>query len=176
MKPSGLLVTGLLVVLAGCAAKPSTESPPVAAMTEPERQYMCVSKIYLSDVSRAHTLSGRIDGDDFVVPIGEHLARQIAARFWVDSTRQASGRPQPTVTTGFAPGTGVRPAKRGGAADVQVVLQFQLLKPTGQSYYDMVGGKAVAATADVAANQALEQALQRLESVLTTAGICRSMQ
>lgn len=174
MKPSELLVVGLLVLLAGCAAKPAVQSAP--AVMEPAHQYMCVSKVYLSDISRAHTLSGNIGDDDFVVPIGERLAQQLAARFWVDSTLQASGRPQPTITAGFAPGTGVRPAKRGGDIDVQVVLQFQLLKPTGQSYYDMVGGRAVADSADSAASQALGQALQRLESVLLTAGLCRSMQ
>ena len=132
---------------------------------------MCVSRVHLSEATQAYQLSA---GND-VAPLGSWLDEQIAQRFWVDAARKASGQPQPVVTTGFATGTGVRPAGIG-KVDAQVVLQFQLMKPTGQSYFDGVGGRATAHSVQQASREALDQALRGLEDVLTSTGFCRQME
>lgn len=175
--PTGLL----LILLAACAAKPTVverplvEHSPVDVSRSSDHQYMCVTKVYLSEFSRAQMLTGDVDKSQ-VVPVGEILAKKMAARFWVDSAVAASGRPQPTATTGFAQGTGWRQSKSGKHADVQVVLQIQLLKPTGQSYYDNVVGRAEADTPDEASAQAVEKVLLQLEELLEAAGICRRVE
>ncbi len=166
-------LVGLLLMAAGCAAPPAGQT--AAGPAESQRQFMCVSKVYVSDVSQAHTLSGSLGGREFTVPVGEWLDSQLAARFWQDATVRASGRPQPTITAGFAPGTGVRPAGFNDA-EVQLVVQLQLLKPTGQDYYDLIGGRATANTAAEATNDALEQVLRQLEMLLVNAGLCRQVQ
>ena len=173
----------LLALLAGCATKPKVVEPttaenppvehsPVDVSRSSSHQYICVTKVYLSEFSRAQLLAGG-EGKSQVVPVGEILAKKIADRFWVDSAVVASGRPQPTATTGFAQGTGWRQPKSGNRADVQVVLQIQLLKPTGQSYYDNVIGRAEAATPVDASTEAVEKALLQLADLLEGAGICR---
>jgi hypothetical protein len=167
-------VTLASIFFAGCAVKQSQPDaqPAVVAFAEPEHQYICVSDIYFGETTRAHTLSdGKTD-----VPVGQWLAKLSAARFWTDSALKARGNPQPTVTAGFAPGTGVRPAKGLRDVEVQVILQFQIMRPTGNAYYDTVGGRASAETIEVASMQALNQALERMESVLANAGICRQVQ
>jgi hypothetical protein len=61
---------------------------------------------------------------------------------------------------------------------VRISLQFQIFKPTGQSYMDIAVGEASSAAENsdaVVVNAALQQALGRLAGVLNSAGICRPM-
>lgn len=171
-----VLLSLTVVMLAGCATttdpaagKATSPAGAVDITAEPARQYMCVSAVYVSEATRAQTVTQ----GSTVAPIGEWLARQLDARFWIDTALHSSGRPQPRISAGFAPGTGVRPA--GGFGDdveAQVVLQFQIMKPTGQAYFETVGGRAVADGVDHASAQALMQALDRLETMLVSAGLC----
>lgn len=170
------LCAGLLLFLAGCATKPAAPPASETVLAEPQRQYMCVSKIFISDASRAYSLSGQLDGDAFAVPVGQWMNDRIRKVFWQDSTVKAGGRPQPTLAVGFAQGTGARPALRGDNAEVQVVLQFQILWPTGQAYNDIVAGRAAAQDTGQAAGAALVDAVQELERILLNAGVCRQVQ
>lgn len=164
---SSLLLTLLLAACAG--PRPDSDAVPRAVDT-PVQQFMCVSRVRLSEASQAHTIAV---GED-AAPIGEWLAQAVGERFWVDAMLRASGKPQPQIATGFATGTGVRPAGLG-QVEAQVVLQFQIMRPTGQSYDDIIGGRATARSVDEAARAALHQALGRLETALVNAGVCRRM-
>lgn len=171
-KLSSCLVAVAMMLVAGCAGKPMEVEPAAMTFPEPQRQYICVSDIYFGDTARAHVLSdGTTD-----VPVGDWLARLSGARFWTDSALKASGKPQPKVTAGFAQGTGVRAAEGFRDVEVQIVVQFQIMKPTGNAYYDLVGGRASGHSIGAASAQALGQALDRFESVLLSAGICRQVQ
>jgi hypothetical protein len=176
---SSLLV--LLWQLAGCAVPPiatpenNTPNSQVAEPQNPAVQLVCVTKVYLSEISRAHRLSGQTGGADFAIPVGECLNQQVKATFWEDSAVKASSRPQPAVNVGFAVGNGVRPAKRNGEVEVQVALQYQILRPTGQSYDNVAVGRATGKP-EQAVKDALSQALYRFETALINAGICRVIQ
>ena len=112
------------------------------------------------------------------VALGSLLDQAVQKMFWKDSVAAASGRAVPVVTLGFDGGTG---AYRDSALYLRISLQFQIFKPTGQSYLDIVVGesssKSAADGSDAAViNAALQQALGRLAGVLASAGVCRTMQ
>jgi hypothetical protein len=171
-----VLLSLVVVMLVGCATATDPVTSKTASSTgvaditaEPARQYMCVSAVYVSEATRAQTLTQ----GSTVAPIGEWLARQLDARFWMDAALRTTGRPQPRIAAGFAPGTGVRPAGGlGGNVEAQVVLQFQVMKPTGQAYYETVGGRSTADSVDQASARALMQALDGMETMLAAAGLC----
>jgi hypothetical protein len=60
--------------------------------------------------------------------------------FWTDSAAALSGRALPTITLGFDGGTGVHTDSSKYRA--QISLQFQIFKPTGQSYMDVAVGQS----------------------------------
>ncbi len=165
----------VLLVLVGCASRDQAGSSQSVLM-ESSRQYACRSKIYFSDVSAAQTVSMHAGRADANVPIGEKVQRQINKRFWVDSAVKVQGRAQPTVTAGFAPGTFAKEKMFGSDADVQVMLQVQIMQPMGRAHYEMVGGRAVADTADLAAEHAVSQLMDNFASLLVSANFCRDIQ
>ncbi|HQQ74623.1 MAG TPA: hypothetical protein PK031_05680 [Pseudomonadales bacterium] len=172
----GSFFIGALIILmhAGCAsnAKPGLSQLP---LEESNRQYACRSKIYFSDVSAAQTVSMHAGRADANVPIGEKVQRQINKRFWVDSAVKIQGRAQPTVTAGFAPGTFAKEKMFGSDADVQVMLQVQIMEPMGRAHYEVVGGRSVADTADLAAEHAISQLMDNFSALLVSANFCRDI-
>lgn len=166
--------TLVLLMLAGCASGDhAVSSQPVLA--ESGRQYACRSKIYFSDVSAAQTVSLHAGRANSNVAIGEKVQRQINKRFWVDSAIKVQGRAQPTATAGFAPGTFAKEKMFGSGADVQVMLQVQIMQPMGRAYYEVVGGRAVADTVDLAAEHAVSQMMDNFASLLVSASFCRDI-
>ena len=84
----------------------------------------------------------------------------------------------PVVTLGFDGATGVYTDSSKYYA--QISLQFQIFKPTGQSYMDLAVGQSAASASGQAASEAvvktaMTQALHRLEGILVSADICRPM-
>lgn len=159
----------MLPWLAACATQQQQATP---VLVEPEQQYICKAKILFSDATREFSTRETIDGTQYLLHLGEPLATQLPKIFWVDSAALHSGRPGPTVTVGFAGNTGIRENADGDVV-LQVGLQFQIFKPTGQSYTDIVSGQSSSSNGKQAAEEALALALVRLESMLESAGICR---
>ena len=175
-----VLFSALLVLfLASCAMqeKPQVvEGLPVVT----DNQYMCVSKIYLSDMTKAFLLPVADGGKGGNVDAGKLLDKAVQETFWTDASAAASGRPQPVVTLGFDGGTGVYTDPYNDKYFVQISLQFQIFKPTGQSYMDIAVGQSSApasghADSEAAIRMAMTQALHRLEGILVSAEICRPM-
>ena len=167
-----------LILLAGCVAevKPKERTAPeniALSLGAQDAQYMCVSPIYLSDVTKSFNLP--LGSDERTVALGALLDQAVQKKFWKETRPAFSGAEAPVVTLGFDGGTG---AYRDSTLYVRISLQFQIFKPTGQSYMDIVVGEA-SSSADnsdaVVVNAALQQALGRLAGVLNSAGICRSM-
>ncbi len=166
-------------LLVSCAAHTSEQSDAANEVNVTDRQYMCVSKIYLSDLTKAFLLpvDSRHKGDN--VQAGKMLDKAVQNIFWTDSASALSGRALPTITLGFDGGTGVYNDSSKYLA--QISLQFQIFKPTGQSYIDLAVGQAsgsvsgrVASEATI--NAAILQALRRLGGTLVNAEICRVIQ
>ncbi|HSC75261.1 MAG TPA: hypothetical protein VLB90_03365 [Pseudomonadales bacterium] len=167
----------IALLLVSCAAPEGTDVTTEPAV-EADRQYMCVSKVYLSDLTKAFLLpaAGNNKGSD--IQAGKMLDKAVQEIFWTDSSAAMSGRALPVVTLGFDGATGVY--TDSGKYYAQISLQFQIFKPTGQSYMDLAVGQSAASTGGQAASEkvvkaAMKQALHRLESILVSADICRPM-
>jgi hypothetical protein len=174
------LLAIVVLLLAGCVAKDSQEraAPENIALSsnEQDAQYMCVSSIYLSDVTKSFSLS--LGSNDRSVALGALLDQAVKKVFWKETRPAVAGAVAPVVTLGFDGGTG---AYRDSSLYVRISLQFQVFKPTGQSYMDVAVGESSSQSADnssdaAVVNAALQQSLRRLAGVLTSAGICRAMQ
>lgn len=169
-----LFVTGL----AGCVAmtEPKERAAPETvslALNQQDVQYMCASPIYLSDVTKSFSLP--LGSNDRTVAMGALLNQAVQKMFWKET--KAGNAVPPVVTLGFDGGTG---AYRDSTLYVRISLQFQIFKPTGQSYMDIAVGESSSKTAPdssdgAVVNAALQQALGRLAGVLKSAGICRAM-
>lgn len=175
-KVSLLLLSGLLV---SCAAVEKT--PPVANddLATGKRQYMCLSGIHLSDMTKGFSLPVDERSQRGDIQAGKILDKAVQETFWKDSAAALSGRALPTVVLGFDGGTGVQTS--GGKYFAQISLQFQIFKPTGQSYMDIVVGQSSAPASGPAASEkaidaAIKQALSRLENILVNAEVCRRVQ
>ena len=173
-----LVLNGFLLVSCAVHApeQPDAANEPVNVT---DRQYMCVSKIYLSDLTKAFLLpvDSRHKGES--VQAGKMLDKAVQNIFWTDSSATLSGRALPTITLGFDGGTGVYNDSNKYLA--QISLQFQIFKPTGQSYMDLAVGQSSGsasgqAASEAAINAAITQALHRLGSTLVNAEICRVTQ
>jgi hypothetical protein len=168
------------VLLMSCAINAPEQSDTAnESVNVTGRQYMCVSKIYLSDLTKAFLLpvDSRHKGDN--VQVGKMLDKAVQNIFWTDSSAALSGRVLPTITLGFDGGTGVY--NDSSKYRAQISLQFQIFKPTGQSYMDVVVGQSSGpasgqSASEVAVNAAIIQALHRLGSTLVNAQICRVIQ
>ncbi|MCC7516552.1 MAG: hypothetical protein IT470_04340 [Pseudomonadales bacterium] len=177
------LYTALLAVsmlLAGCVAKTADEKPAfenvALSFSATSGQYMCVSPVYLSDVTKNFSMP--LGDKQHTVALGSLLNQAVQKMFWKEAKAEAVGKAIPVVMVGFDGGTG---AYRDDTLYTRVSLQFQIFRPTGQSYMDVVVGEASSKTVSNASdaavvNAALEQALGRLAGVLVSAGICRSLQ
>jgi len=164
--------------LAGCAATPETKEraapePMSLTLNEQDVQYMCASPVYLSDVTKSFVLP--LGSNDRTVAMGDLLNQAVQKMFWKET--KAGNAVAPVVTAGFDGGTG---AYRDSTLYVRISLQFQIFKPTGQSYMDVAVGESSSKTAPdssdgAVVNAALQQALGRLAGVLSSAGICRPM-
>ncbi len=159
-------------LIPACATMPLDITP---ALPEPDKQYICQSKIIFSDATREFSLRTQWHGHPHVLHIGEPLTVQLPKIFWTDSNALHSGKPTPLVAVGFAVNTGAH-TKDNGEEELHVGLQFQILQPTGQSYSDVVTGQSTRTETSAATTEALTQALLRLESILESAGICRKTQ
>jgi hypothetical protein len=140
------------------------------------KQYMCVSPVYLSEATKSFILS--LGDNNHTVALGTLLDQAVQKIFWKDANAAASGRANPIVMLGFDGGTG---AYRDSTLYVRISLQFQIFKPTGQSYIDLAVGESSSQTASdssdaAVVNDALQQSLGRLAGILTSAGICRAVQ
>jgi hypothetical protein len=175
-----LLLNSLLLM--SCAVHTSRQPDATnEAMNITDRQYMCVSKIYLSDLTKAFLLpvDSRHKGDN--IQVGKILDKAVQNMFWTDSSAALSGRALPAITLGFDGGTGVYNDSGSNKYLAQISLQFQVFKPTGQSYMDVVVGQSSGpasgqAASEAAINAAIMQALHRLGSALVNAQICRVVQ
>lgn len=170
-----MTVLALCGSLLSCAVTETTQSD--AALEK--RQYMCASTIHVSDMSRGFLLPVDEDRSRGDVQAGKILDRMVQQTFWKDSTAAASGRALPALTIGFDGGTGVRTGN--GKYVAQISLQFQVFKPTGQSYMDIVVGQSSVSGSGQAAGEkaveaAMQQALHRLGNILANAEICRQIQ
>lgn len=125
----------------------------------------------LGEPTRRFLLRTHYRGHDYQFQLGEPLTQQVKARFWSDAIAAQSGRPQPVVAIGFDARTATRAGDKRSDT-LHVGLQFQIFKPTGQSYLDILGGQSQAAQPEAAAAEALTRALDNLTSVLVNAGIC----
>jgi hypothetical protein len=76
------------------------------------------------------------------------------------------------VTVGFGNGTGNQ-KNQDAQERFQVSLQFQIFKPSGKSYMDIVSGQSTARDPAKASAEAITIALLRLQRLLDNAGICR---
>lgn len=167
------------VLLISCAVNAPEQSDAANEANVTGRQYMCVSKIYLSDLTKAFLLpvDSRHKGDN--IQAGKMLDAAVQNIFWTDSSAALSGRALPTITLGFDGGTGVKTESSKYFA--QISLQFQIFKPTGQSYMDLAVGQSSGPASgrlasEAAINAAIMQALHRLGSTLVNAEICRVTQ
>lgn len=169
-----------MMLLAGCATTESQEraAPEKIALSSSvqDAQYMCLSPIYLSDATKSFSLL--LGSNDRSVALGELLDQAVQKIFWKETRPAVAGAVAPVVTLGFDGGTG---AYRDSTLYVRISLQFQVFKPTGQSYMDVAVGESSSQSAEnssdaAVVNAALQQSLRRLAGVLTSAGICRSMQ
>lgn len=159
--------------------QPNKTTAAVEVAPETQQQYMCVSKLYLSDATQAFVLPADDTGKGNAIAVGEMLQKSVQNMFWLDAAAANAGRPMPIVTVGFASGTGVYHDPATKKNITQIRLQFQIFKPTGQSYMDAVNGQSVArsngaADNEVAIRAAMTQALHRLQAILSQATICRS--
>ncbi len=171
------LIFLMALLLTACASKPAPTPQTVqAVLPEPDHQYMCGARIHLSDATREFAVPANDKGDGTMIRLGELLNQQIQKTFWIDSVAASSGRPMPIVTVGFDGGTGVYRDERSGSNVAHVGLQFQIFRPTGQSYMDVTNGSSSLKATDQAVAASLTQAVQRLESILNRAGICRQVQ
>lgn len=157
----------LPVVLVACASHPGVVTPVLAP---PDQQYRCAATLHVSDATAGYVLKGNVDGDPVSLRLGEPLAAQVKAIWWQDALVPA--RQRTAVNLGFGTGSSVRAARQGRGVEVRVNLQYQLFRPTGQSYSDLAIGTATAATLDEASALALQKAVRQLERVLHHAGIC----
>ena len=174
------LLAMLLILLAGCVAevKPKERTAPeniALSLGAQDAQYMCVSPIYLSDVTKSFNLP--LGSNDRSVALGALLDQAVQKTFWKEARPAVAGAVAPVVTVGFDGGTG---AYRDSTLYVRTSLQFQIFKPTGQSYMDIAVGESSSDSAPdssdgAVVNAALQQALGRLAGVLKSAGICRAM-
>lgn len=169
------------VLLMSCAVNAPEQSDAAnESVNVTGRQYMCVSKIYLSDLTKAFLLpvDSRHKGDN--VQAGKILDKAVQNTFWTDSSAVFSGRALPAITLGFDGGTGVYNDSGSNKYLAQISLQFQIFKPTGQSYMNLVVGQSSGpasgqAASEAAINAAIMQALHRLGGTLVNAQICRAM-
>lgn len=181
-----VLFSVLLALFLGSCAAPEKSAPERIEMVPglpvvTDSQYMCVSKVYLSDVTKAFLLPVADGGDGGNVEAGKLLDKAVQGTFWTDASAKVSGRVPPVVTLGFDGATGVYTDPNSGKYFVQISLQFQIFKPTGQSYMDVAVGQSSApasghAGSEAAIQAAMAQALHRLEGILVSAQICRPMQ
>ncbi len=144
-------------------------------LMEPLQQYVCSAKIYISDATKAFQLSGKAHGESYDIELGGALEPLVNAMFWIESSALTGDRPQVQVNLGFANGSFSR-LVNSGAMEVGVSLQFQIFKPTGQSYSDAVTGLSSVESVDRAAGDALEQALVSLGNNLVSTGVCHLAQ
>lgn len=174
-----LVLASLLLQSCAITEQAQSDTNADAAVTD-KRQYMCMSKIYLSDMTKGFLLpvdeSNQSSGD---IQAGKMLDKAVQETFWTDSAAALSGRALPVVTLGFDGGTGVQTSK--GKYFAQISLQFQIFKPTGQSYMDLAVGQSSAPASGQAASTkaidaAIKQALRRLENILVNAEVCRRVQ
>jgi hypothetical protein len=169
-----------VLLLASCAMPEKSDDAAALAVTA-DRQYMCVSKIHISDMTRAFSLPAAGASSNGNIQAGKVLDKIVQETFWTDSAAAVSGRALPVVTLGFDGATGVYTDTGNDKYYAQISLQFQIFKPTGQSYMDIAVGQA-SASADGQADSekvikaAMTQALHRLEGILVSAEICRPMQ
>ena len=175
---AALLVMGV-ILLAGCVAQEnqqrSAQEDIVLLPSTDDRQYMCVSPVYLSDATKSFHLA--LGSQDNHVALGALLDQAVQKMFWKE-TKATATSVAPVVTLGFDGGTG---AYRDSTLYVRISLQFQIFKPTGQSYLDVAVGESSSQSAEndsdaAVVNAALKQSLSRLAGVLISAGICRPMQ
>lgn len=157
------------IALAGCTGQ---RSQTVAlSLPDPTQQYLCRASFVLGEPTRTFRLRTHYRGQDYLIPLGEALTHQVKMRFWTDAVAAQSGRPQPVVAVGFD----ARTATRAGDPNndtLRIALQFQIFRPTGQSYIDIQGGQSRQTAPEAAAAEALTQALDGVTDVLVTAGIC----
>ena len=175
-----LVLSGLFLVSCAIHA-PEQSSVADEQVNVTDRQYMCVSKIYLSDLTKAFLLpvDSRHKGDN--IQAGKALDKAVQSIFWTDSSAALSARALPAITLGFDGGTGVYNDSNSNKYLAQISLQFQVFKPTGQSYMDVVLGQSSGSASgqvasEAAINAAIMQALHRLGSILVNAQICRVIQ
>jgi hypothetical protein len=175
----------MALLLASCASLKQADQQGTAEQkamaVETDNQYMCVSKVYLSDLTKAFLLPAAGNNKGLDIQAGKMLDKAVQETFWVDSSAAMSGRVSPVVTLGFDGGTGVYTDTSSNKYYAQISLQFQIFKPTGQSYMDIAVGQAAASADGQAASEAvikaaMTQALHRLEGILVSAEICRPMQ
>jgi hypothetical protein len=157
------------MLLTACVTQQQDITP---ALAEPMTQYRCNAKILFSDATREFSTREVMHSNTYVLHLGEPLTQQLSATFWTDSLTLQAGRPAPTVTVGFGNGTGVQ-KNQDGKERLQVSLQFQIFRPSGNSYLDIVAGQSTARDPAKAAAESITIALLRLQSVLNNAGICQ---
>ena len=165
------------LLLVSCAA-PQNADESTALAVDADRQYMCVSKIYLSDMTKAFSLPAAGSNKTGDIQAGKILDKAVQNIFWTDSSSAMSGRALPVVSLGFDGATGVD--TNSSKYYAQISLQFQIFKPTGQSYMDVVVGQSSGpasgqAASEATINAAIMQALHRLGGTLVNAQICRAM-
>ena len=172
----------MALLLTSCATtdnQPAKSDPGLPV--EVDQQYMCVSKIHLSDLTKGFLLPAAGGDSKGNIQAGQILDKAVQGTFWLDSAASKSGRALPVVVVGFDGATGVYTDTSSSKYYAQISLQFQIFKPTGQSYMDIAVGQASATANGHAASQevvqaAMTQALHRLESILVSADICRRIQ
>jgi hypothetical protein len=177
-----VLFVWMALFLTSCATTdntPAINDPGLSV--EVDQQYMCISKVHLSDLTKGFLLPAAGGDSHGSIQAGQLLDKAVQATFWVDSTASASGRVMPAVVVGFDGATGVYTDTSNSNYYAQISLQFQIFRPTGQSYMDIAVGQAAAAADGQAASQAvieaaMSQALHRLEGILVSAEICRRIQ
>ncbi|HQQ62088.1 MAG TPA: hypothetical protein PLF22_00795 [Pseudomonadales bacterium] len=193
MKPSAAhtffrLLAGVTcaLLLVSCAQSPQTPGTP-AKLTDvpvktstPIHQYSCISKIYLSEITKAFLIPADDSGEGNVIRVGEVLDKMVSDMFWLDTTNTGIKRVAPNVTLGFDRGTGVYRHPDGNGNLVQIRLQYQIFKPTGQSFSSSSFGQFPARKANqdstvLALNQAMMQSLERLADGLVQTGVCKTM-
>lgn len=174
-------VLACTLLLSACAhtnkAPTALTDVPVTAPA-PEHQYSCVAKIYLSELTKAYILPADDSGEGNVISAGDVLDKMVSDRFGVDAN--VRGRVMPNVTLGFDRGTGVykNPDEKGNL--VQIRLQYQIFKPTGQSFSSSSFGQSPIRNTDQAntskaITKAMAQALDRLGDGLIQTGICKNI-
>jgi hypothetical protein len=169
MKNRFLLLIIYSMLLTACVTQQQEITP---VLPEPTTQYRCKAKILFSDATREFSTREVMHDNSYVVHLGEPLTQQLSAIFWTDTLSLQTGQPAPTVTVGFGNGTGNQ-KNQDAQERFQVSLQFQIFKPSGKSYMDIVSGQSTARDPAKASAEAITIALLRLQRLLDNAGICR---